>query len=78
MTHIASSQFVHPEQTLSTTKLTLAAEAGEVSTTYFDRRYHQLPADWPSSISRFLDGGPRKLSLKPSAASRPCPRPRMA
>ena len=65
--HLQSNQH---EQQLSATALTPAAEAG-----YFDRRQHQLPRDWPSPITRFLDSGPsRHPAPKPSAGSRPTPR----
>ena len=58
------------EQQLSASALSAAAEAG-----YFDRRQHQVPRDWPSPITRFLDHGPsRHPAPKPSASSRPAPR----
>ncbi len=53
--------FSHPRETqLSATELTPAETAGSICRSYFDRRSHQVPANWPSPISRFMDRGPGK------------------
>lgn len=53
--------------------LTFAEKTGGVAASYFDRRQHQVPRDWPSAISRFLAPASRPAP-KPSAASQPMPR----
>lgn len=78
MRHLNAHQFNHREQSITATRLSAAAETGSVASTYFDRRHHQLPADWPSPITRFLDRGPAGPAPKPSAASRPMQKRRAA
>ena len=66
------------EQQLSSTRLNNREASGGVAASYFDHRYHQLPRDWPSAVSRFLDRGPARKQPKPSDASQPMPRRRAA
>ncbi len=48
--------FNHHEVALSTVALSANEAAGAVCPSYFgSRRMHQVPRDWPSAISRFLD-----------------------
>jgi hypothetical protein len=54
------------EQQLSTTRLSLTESCGGVCPSYFgSRRQHQVPADWPSPILRFM--APARPSPKPSS-----------
>jgi hypothetical protein len=66
------------EQQLSSMRLNSREASGGVAASYFERRHHQLPRDWPSAVSRFLDRGPGRNLPKPSAASQPLPRRRAA
>ena len=78
MRHITVHPFHLREQSFSTTRLSTAAESGVVAGSYFSKRQHQVPRDWPSAVSRFLDRGPARPAPKPSAASRPIPKWRAA
>jgi hypothetical protein len=53
--------------------LTFAEKSGGVAASYFERRNHMLPRDWPSAVSRFLSPS-TDSAPKPSAASQPMPR----
>jgi len=53
--------------------LTFAENSGGVAASYFERRQHQVPRDWPSAISRFMSPASRPAP-KPSATSLPIPR----
>lgn len=66
------------EQSLSTTVLTATEASGGVCPSYFgSRRQHQVPADWPSPILRFLapatgpNGGPSPRPARLASMSRP-------
>ncbi len=61
------------EIALSQVHLSHAEESGGVAGSYFERRNHQLPRDWPSAVSRFMAPANRPAP-KPSAASQPMPR----
>jgi hypothetical protein len=55
------------------------AESGGVVACYVTHRRHQVPRDWPSAVSRFLDPGPARCAPMPTATSRPLtPRARPA
>ena len=54
-------------------RLTFAEKSGGVAASYFERRSHQVPRDWPSAVSRFLSC-PTHPAPKPSSASQPMPR----
>lgn len=63
---------------LSTTALTATEASGGVCASYFgDRRRHQVPADWPSPILRFMapasssNGHPSPRQARSSSMSRP-------
>lgn len=72
---------LHPrEQSLSDTTLTVNERAGGVCPSYFSRRSHQVPSNWPSPVSRFL-AQPAKASsntvpsnLKPTSTHHVLPR----
>lgn len=64
------------EHQLSGISLTESESSGAVATSFFERRRHMLPHDWPSPVSRFLD---RSHSHQPAprpspSAHRPAPR----
>lgn len=72
--------FDHHEQQLTTTPLTATEASGGICSSYFgDRRQHQVPADWPSPILRFMapstgpNPRPAFRSVRPLASSRPAP-----
>jgi hypothetical protein len=63
----------HLELPLSHTTLTATEACGGVCPSYYgSRRQHQIPADWPSPLLRFMAPA-RAASPKPSAR-RPAPR----
>lgn len=63
-THVRETQ-------LSALAMSDSESAGNVAASYFDRRSHRAPHDWPSPLLRFL--APSRQHFSPSAASRPYP-----
>jgi hypothetical protein len=56
----------HREMQLSTLALSSAELSGAIESTFFDRRRHQLPHDWPSPIERFLHRPPSPQAKPPA------------
>lgn len=59
------------EVALSTVALSANEAVGAVCPSYFgSRRLHQVPRDWPSAVSRFLDrSGPSRQTTATAAPS---------
>ncbi len=54
MSHLFA--FSHPrEHQLSGLDLSPSEAAGAIESSFWERRRHRLPQDWPSAVSRFFD-----------------------
>lgn len=63
----------HRESQLSGLSLSDSESSGAVEASYFHRRHHMVPRDWPSAILRFSDRPRSPQSIPPSHHQLPAP-----